>query len=116
MTHAEAHNIFYTKVHQIFDGLSKSQILKQCFSNYRDGRGLCLRKDSYALCVKQKIYTFKAIERPSKFDSRHISLLDKISSSPFYITKYKVYITDLDILFDLTISGDDFDVFLDMHK
>ena len=116
MEHTLAHNLFYTKVQQAFVGLSKSTILRKCFSNLRDNRGLCLTRDAFLLCKQQKHYKFESIARPPKFDSRHVSLLDKLTNSPFYITKRAVYITDTNILFDLTLSGDDFNIFLEMYK
>ena len=116
MGHTTAHNTFYNKVQHLFVGLSVSAVLRKCFSNYRDDRGLCLSRDAFSLCKQQKYYKFEPIARPPKFDSRHISLLDKLTTSPFYINKRTVYITDEDILFDLTLSGDDFNIFLEMYK
>ncbi|AUS02972.1 hypothetical protein NVP2275O_391 [Vibrio phage 2.275.O._10N.286.54.E11] len=116
MPHTAEHTTFYNNVKNEFHNLSKCEVLRKCFQNYRDGRGMRLRYKVFCYCKQHKLYQFYKIPLTEKFDSRHISLLDKLTKTPFCITKKNAYISDKDIVFDVTISGDDFDVFLEIHR
>lgn len=116
MAHIAAYRAFFTKMTQYYPTLSPLSLIQASFSNFRSGKGLLLTRESYLICTKHKLYKFTAIPRPTTLDSRHIAVIDRLSTSPFYINTKTVYLSDTNIAFSLTLTGDDFDIFLELHK
>lgn len=116
MQHGDAHALIYEYFKDIYDEYDRDCVLKQCFTNYRYNTGLKLSLDCFNICKKNKIFNFTKITRPKIFDSRHMVVLDISSKTPYYFNTRSIYISDEDLIFQLTMNGDNFDLLIEYFK
>ena len=121
--HEEAHdNIYKMLKHHFEDGTydlpadPHHTIMCLCVKNLRAGKGLHLTPKAFRLCKKHEYYKFYKVDSPQKFDSRYITILDNLSKTPFYVSRYHIYISDENVIFDLSMCDDDFFELMQLHK
>ena len=90
-------------------------ILKCALRNYRKDKGMSLTFEAFRYLDSNKIYSFEQISRPDYLNSREIVLFDTLSTTPFYIGKNHIYITDELHVFTFTMV-DNFEDFVKYLK
>lgn len=91
----EAHDLLFEKVRFHYGISDKKAVLKMALTNYRAGKGMSLQFEAFKYLADGNFYTFECFERPRDLCSRELVLFDKFSTSPYYVGKTHIYISDI---------------------
>lgn len=111
----EAHDLLYEKIKFHFPDLrTKRDVLKKALKNYRMEKGLSLEFESFKYLADNNFYDFHKFARPRDLNSRELVLFDKLSTSPYYVGKQDIYISDVvhQFTFGVVESFEDFILYL----
>ncbi len=98
-------------VYEFDSELSDRMILISIFDNYRTGGGLRLSKLGYKICLENSLYEFFPIQlKKGENSSTIFTSLDRVCTTPYYISAGVLYLSDVMIISTLTLCSDDFSI------
>ncbi len=91
----ESYQLLAEQLSPMFDGeLTPEQTVRRGLKNYRAGKGMSLTTEAYKYLENKPYYTFMKFEMNSNVDSRLLVWLDNHSTTPYYVGRTYVYLTD----------------------
>lgn len=100
------------KIRDVYESeaeITDRMLLISIFDNFRTGGGLRLSKFGYELCVGHELYEFVKI--PLKREDRNsvvYTSMDRVCTSPYFISGPDIYISDMLVVTQLTLCCDNF--------
>lgn len=108
----EYQNEVLEKIRDVYESeaeITDRMLLMSIFENFRTGGGLRLSKFGFDLCIEHSLYEFVKI--PLKKEDRNsivYTSMDRVSTSPYYIKGFDIYISDMMVVTQLTFCNDNF--------
>lgn len=91
----EAHDLLFEKVRFHYDSSDQRVVLRQALKNFRQDKGMSLEFEAFKYLADGNFYDFECFPRPRDLNSRELVLFDKLSTSPYYVGKTDIYISDI---------------------
>ena len=96
--------------------LTDRLVLKSLFENYRSGSGMRLSKFGKELCIEHELYAFAKFNIPKGTKKSVLFItLDRLCKEPYYVEGFDVFLSDAQVITELTFCCDDFEKLIKLY-